>query len=85
MPLDGRALIFVIQPGTSLAGSVAVVSKLALTAAMELLLPLKAGVADEVSQATKDKSSQLSPGRKSTSDPDQSFPAGPHLLQGRTN
>lgn len=44
MRLDGSALMFVVQPGVLLARSVAVVGKLTLTAAVELLLPLKAGV-----------------------------------------
>lgn len=51
MPLDGRALIFVVEPGRSLAGPVAVMGKLALPAAVEPLLPLEAGVTDDVCQA----------------------------------
>lgn len=54
--LDGRALIFVVQPGISLAGSVTVVGELALAAAMELLLPFEAGVADYMCQAGKTES-----------------------------
>jgi len=49
--LDGRALIFVVQPSRSLAGPVAVVGELALAAAVEPLLPFEAGVTDEVRQA----------------------------------
>lgn len=51
VPLDGRALIFVVQPSRSLAGPVTVVGKLALAAAVEPLLPLEAGVTDDVCQA----------------------------------
>lgn len=51
VPLDGRALIFVVEPGRSLAGPVAVMGKLALPAAVEPLLPLEAGVTDDVCQA----------------------------------
>lgn len=57
MRLDGSALVFVVQPGVLLARSVAVVGKLTLTAAVELLLPLKAGVAHQVSKAKKTKGS----------------------------
>lgn len=53
--LDGRALIFVVQPGISLAGPVAVVGELALAAAMEPLLSFEAGVADYVCQAGRTK------------------------------
>lgn len=51
MLLDGRALIFVVEPSRSLAGPVAVVGKLALAAAVEPLLPLEAGMTDDVRQA----------------------------------
>lgn len=45
--------MLVVQPGILLAGAVTVVGKLALPAAMELLLPLEAGVAHKVHQAGK--------------------------------
>lgn len=51
VPLDGGALIFVVQPGGPLAGPVAVVGELALAAAVEPLLAFEAGVADDVCQA----------------------------------
>lgn len=51
MPLDGGALIFVVQPSRSLAGPVAVVGKLTLAAAVEPLLSFEAGVTDDVCQA----------------------------------
>lgn len=51
MLLDGRALIFVVQPRCSLAGPVAVVGELALAAAVEPLLSFEAGVTDDVCQA----------------------------------
>lgn len=53
MPLDGRALIFMVEPGCSLAGPVAVIGKLALPAAVQPLLPLEAGVTDDVGQAAR--------------------------------
>lgn len=52
---DGRALVFVIDPGILLAGPIAVMRKLALATAMEFLMPLKASVADEVSEAEKEE------------------------------
>lgn len=53
VPLDGRALIFVVEPGCSLAGPVAVIGELALPAAVQPLLPLEAGVTDDVCQAAR--------------------------------
>lgn len=51
MPLDGGALVLVVQPGGPLAGAVTVVGELALAAAVEPLLAFEAGVADDVCQA----------------------------------
>lgn len=51
MSLDGRTLIFVVQPSILLAGAVTVVGELALPAAVELLLSLEAGVAHKVNKA----------------------------------
>lgn len=51
MPLDGGALVLVVQPGGPLAGAVAVVGELALAAAVEPLLAFEAGVADDMCQA----------------------------------
>lgn len=53
MSLDGRALVFVAEPGCSLAGPVAVVGELALPTAVQPLLPLEAGVTDDVCQAAR--------------------------------
>lgn len=65
MPLDGRALIFVVEPGCSLAGPVAVIGELALPAAVQPLLPLEAGVTDDVCQAARTEG-HLGSGRASS-------------------
>lgn len=51
MSLDGRTLVLVVQPSILLAGAVTVMGKLALPAAVELLLPLEARVAHNIHKA----------------------------------
>lgn len=52
--LDGWTLVLVVQPSILLARAVAVMGKFALPAAVELLLPLEAGVAHDVNEAASE-------------------------------